>query len=421
MNRISTLYISYFGVREPLVQTQVLPYLRQLQHDGIAIKLLTFEPRWRDWSAAEQAGQRALLAGQGIEWRARAYHKWPSLPGTLYDIVSGAWTAGWWARREGVEVLHARGYVPAAMGALAKIFIRAKLLFDIRGVLAEEYVDAGVWPPGGLLFRLTKAAERRLLKRADGFVVLTERGRELLFAGAAETDGRPVEVIPCCVDAARFGAVDALTKAEAKRALGLHGRRVLAYVGALGGWYLTKELAEFLAFAHEQEPATFALILTQSPAELIAPRLQALGLAPQDFLVRQVPPAEIPRYLKAADAAISFIKPCYSKLFSSPTKVAEYLAAGLPVISNAGIGDLDALLEGDEVGVIVRGFDRAAYGRAFARLAELSANAELSARCRASAARRFDLEQIGGLRYRRLYRRLCGVAEDQPAAAAVTL
>ena len=29
-----TLYICYFGLREPLVQTQVLPYLRELLREG---------------------------------------------------------------------------------------------------------------------------------------------------------------------------------------------------------------------------------------------------------------------------------------------------------------------------------------------------------------------------------------------------
>jgi predicted component of type VI protein secretion system len=43
-----TLYICYFGLREPLVQTQVLPYLRQLTSAAIRVRLLTFEPRLND-------------------------------------------------------------------------------------------------------------------------------------------------------------------------------------------------------------------------------------------------------------------------------------------------------------------------------------------------------------------------------------
>ena len=40
-------------------------------------------------------------------------------------------------------------------------------------------------------------------------------------------------------------------------------------------------------------------------------------------------PVFSPVELAMADAGLSFIKPCLSKLASSPTKLAEYLAAGL--------------------------------------------------------------------------------------------
>ena len=50
-----TLYLCYFGLREPLVQTQVLPYLRRLAAGGFEVHLLTFEPNlWRAWSPEEE-------------------------------------------------------------------------------------------------------------------------------------------------------------------------------------------------------------------------------------------------------------------------------------------------------------------------------------------------------------------------------
>ena len=73
---------------------------------------------------------------------------------------------------------------------------KPKLLFDIRGFMPEEYTDAGVWPEGGAIYRAAKRAERWLLRVSDGFVVLTEKARDILFA----TETKPVEVIPCCVD-----------------------------------------------------------------------------------------------------------------------------------------------------------------------------------------------------------------------------
>ncbi|MBA3442093.1 MAG: glycosyltransferase, partial [Pyrinomonadaceae bacterium] len=307
-----------------------------------------------------------------------------------------------------IDVLHARGHVPAAMATLVKRRIGAQIVFDIRGFMPEEYTDAGVWPAGGYLYRGTKLAEKRLFVAADAFVVLTERARNILFPGYTDADssGRPVEVIPCCVDPKRFQLFENISREDVRRELNLTNRRVIVYVGALGGWYLTNEMAEFLATAHKQDATTFSLILTQSQPETIVQRLNELGISQTDYLVKEVAPKDVPRYLKAADVAISFIKPCYSKLSSSPTKIAEYLASGLPVISTAGIGDLDEIIKGDKVGVVIEQCTEVAYRRALDEVDALRREGNLAERCRASARRRFDLEKVGGERYRRLYRRL---------------
>lgn len=404
-----TLYLCYFGVREPLVQTQVLPYLRQLVSAGFEVHLLTFEPNLREaWSDAELTKQRDLLAAQGITWFYLPYHKSPSVPATLYDIRAGARFATQLVRRHKIDVVHARSHVPAMMAALVKRRTGARMIFDIRGFMPEEYVDAGLWPAGGAVYRGVKSTERWLLSSADAFVVLTERAREILFGGSNDADslGRPIEVIPCCMDAVRFQSSDSEDREELRRELNLTGRRVITYLGALGGWYLTDEMAQFLATAHRQDPTTFSLILTQSNPEMISRPLQALGVAEGDYLIRKVTPVEVPKYLRASDISLSFIKPCYSKQASSPTKIAEALASGLPIISNAGIGDLDAMIENDRVGTIVREFNEAAYLRALEEIDTMRQDSTTAVRCRATAMNRFDLETVGGPAYVRLYRRL---------------
>jgi glycosyltransferase involved in cell wall biosynthesis len=282
--------------------------------------------------------------------------------------------------------------------------------------MPEEYTDAGVWPENGTLYRGVKRVERFLFDSADAFVVLTEKAREILFPGRADEDekGRPVEVIPCCVDFERFRAADRAPREELRRELGLAGRRVVVYVGSFGGWYMAEETARFMALAHRRDPRTYALVLTQTPPETIAARLRELGLAEDSFRVERVAPAEVPKYLKASDVAVSFIRACYSKLSSSPTKIAEYLAAGLPVVTNAGIGDVDEVIEGDRVGVVLRAFDDESFTRALEEVERLSAEGDLTGRARASAERRFDIERVGGAKYRRLYARLTAAAK--PAA-----
>lgn len=404
-----TLYLCYFGLREPLVQTQVLPYLRQVVAGGVAVSLLTFEPALkRSWSPEQIEAEQLRLAGDGISWYCLPYHKRPSVPATLYDVVAGARLAAQLVRKERINVLHARGHVPALMGALAKSWVGGRLIFDIRGFMPEEYTDAGIWPENGYLYRGVKQVERYLMRSADAFVVLTEKAREILFPNCTTTDaqGRLIEVIPCCIDPDRFREADLTSRDEIRRELKLIGRRVLVYVGSFGGWYMTDEMTRFMSFAHQQDPTTLSMILTQSPTGPIENRLRSLGIGDGSFFVGRVSPAEVPRYLKAADFSISFIRACYSKLSSSPTKIAEYLASGLPIVCNAGIGDLDELIVTDRVGVVLREFTPAAFSKALGELGVLQEDKTLRARCQTIANERFNLHTVGGARYRRLYRLL---------------
>lgn len=409
-----TLYLCYFGLREPLVQTQVLPYLREIKKlNGMKISLLTFETNPKEtWTTEQIKSEGEKLSKEGIEWHFLTYHKTPSVPATIYDTLSGAFKTWKLIREKNIDILHARVHVPALMGAIAKKFSgnKVKLIFDIRGFFPEEYTDAGRWKENGLIYKSVKRVEKWLLKESDAFVVLTEKARSILFPESAEIGfdkaGRPVEVIPCCVDLNQFETSNSCLRKAMREKLHLQGRRVIAYVGSFGGWYLTEETLDFLAATRESDKSTFALILTQRETEKIAAKLEERGFLSQDYLVTSVAPAEIPIYLSTADIALSFIKKCYSKQASSPTKIAEYLASGLPVISNCGIGDLDEMIETDQVGALIDDFTKDGYLESLHKINELQKDKNLAETCKASAARRFDLEKVGGEKYRSLYRRL---------------
>lgn len=424
-----TLYICYFGVREPLVQTQVLPYLRELKKGifnaktqsgkdakvliepgpgtsdetptvKLEVSLLTFEPNREGKDLADFEKVRADLAAEGIEWDWLPYHKRPSAIATAWDIFRGAFHI--WRRIGRFDVLHGRVHVPTLMAAIARKLSlkRPKILFDIRGFFPEEYTDAGIWPENGLLYRGAKRVERWLMKEADAFVVLTERAKEILFD---ETEQRPVEVIPCCVDMKRFASATPESRKAIREELGIGDRRVGVYVGAFGGWYMAEETAEFFGAMRKHDPNTFVMILTQSKHEMIEPLLKAQGFSENDYFIAKVPSTEIPRYLSAADLAVSFIKPCYSKQASSPTKNAEYLACGLPIVANAGIGDVDQLVRGLRVGSLLEQFDVKSYSNAIDEIEKIG---DASQHCRDVSYKEFDLQNVGGVRYGRIYRRL---------------
>jgi glycosyltransferase involved in cell wall biosynthesis len=87
---------------------------------------------------------------------------------------------------------------------------------------------------------------------------------------------------------------------------------------------------------------------------------------------------------------VFFIRSCRSKKASCPTKLGEFLACGVPVVVNSGIGDMDEIVGGGGVGVVVKAFDEGAFTAARDSLHELRADPGLAARCRSVAEATFD-------------------------------
>jgi len=401
---VRALYVCYLGLNDPLVHTQVVAYLAGLSARGHVVHLLTFESG--RLSRKRRRRLRTQLRSQGVTWHGLRYHKRPSLPATLYDVVRGALVSTYLMRRHRLEALHARSHVPAAMALIARWFTPLRLLFDIRGLMAEEYVDAGHWKAGSLPFRLVKAVERSAIERADAVVVLTERARQLLFAEA----DRRVTVIPCCVNVAEVQGGTA--RQSLRGQLGLSDRPVLIYVGKFTGWYLQREMVDFFARARQVMPALHFLILTQSEPAIVLAEFQRFEIPAAAYTVTEVSHGEIGAYLSAADAAIAFIRPCYSKLCSSPTKVGEYLASGLPIVTGPGIGDVDQLLEEFDVGVVLESFEPESLDEGVQRLRARMAERGHADRCRRAAVERLSLAEVGVIRYDAVYRNLATRAQS---------
>ena len=62
---------------------------------------------------------------------------------------------------------------------------------------------------------------------------------------------------------------------------------------------------------------------------------------------------DVPTYLRKMDASSTLIKPCFSKLSSSPTKLGEYLGCGIPCVGNSGVGDVEKILNFKNSGFVL--------------------------------------------------------------------
>lgn len=401
---LKTLYITYDGLLDPLGQTQILPYLEGLatQH-GHQFVILSFEKaeRWADVARRQALIER--LQRHNVVWLPLRYHQRPTLPATLYDLILGLWTATVAVQRYRVQALHIRSTVPLTLGLLLKRWFKLPLLFDLRGFWADERADLGM-PRTGLLYHLLKKLEQTGLNQAEQIVTLTKQSlRYLAEHSQTPSIANKTTVIPCSANLQRWQR-DEHARARIRQELGWQTKQIVVYSGSLGGGYRSADLAECFATWLQNEPNLRWLVLSNQYPQPLIKALQHLNVPAESYTIRSVASNDVAQWLSSADVAISLITPSYAKIASSPTKFGEYLACGLPIFSNAGIGDSEELFA-QGVAIEIADFSVAAYQIAWQRYQALRQHPDLGQRCRDFAEREFDLASAIE-RYAACYREL---------------
>ena len=297
------------------------------------------------------------------------------------------------------KIVHARGYVAALVALFIKRIFKTKFVFDMRGFWADERSEAGLWKKDSRIYRVAKYFEKQFFLKADYIISLTNSGKEEI-AKLGYLKSRPlyIEVIPTCVDLEKFKLIPA-NKTPGQ----LSKKNTLVYVGSVSTWYMLKEMIDFAIMANKAGLADKFIIVTHETDYA----KKALKIGCDDFIsVVSANRDEVQNYISSASIGLAFYKPGYSRKGCCPTKLGEYLACGVPVIINSGVGDSDALVMGERVGVVLDEFSESEYSRAIDIIRGLLAEGEsLRLRCRAAAAKCLSLE-TGVKRYIDVYRSL---------------
>ncbi len=394
---ISVLYISYDGLMEPLGQSQIYQYLRLLAKEH-QITLVSYE-KPDDW--ANTKNRNAVIeevSDAGIRWIPLGYHKHPTTLATSYDLTVGFIVCTYLILRHQIQIVHARSYVPSVLALSLKQLLGTRFIFDMRGFWADERIDGGLWRKDSRLYKVAKWFERQFLTRSDLVVSLTHAGvaamREFPYL---KEYFPPFEIISTCTNLERFRPLP-------KTDLTSDRPFTLGYVGTVGVWYLFDPTLECFKILRQFKPNAKLLILNRGEHNFIRERLAAHSIE-DGVEIKTVAPAQVPVEMGRMDAGIFFIKPVFSKLSSAATKLGEFLGCGIPCLSNAGVGDMEQILAGEKVGVVLREFTETAQKKAVQELLELVEETGISDRCVTAAHRYFSLED-GVQSYHRIYQSL---------------
>lgn len=361
------LFISYDGMTDPLGQSQVIPYLSNLTKYGYTFTILSCDKR--DKYAANKEYVEKLIAPFTIKWVSIPYHKSPPVLSSVYDFYALKKAAKKLHFSNHFDMVHSRPGLPSLVAIYMKKKFAIKFLNDIRGFWADERVDGGIWNLSNPIFKnvyeFFKQHEYDCLIKADYSVCLTYKSRDILHSNKnIANQPIPIEVIPCSVDLELFNGnkVDLLLKEKFKAELKIKETDfIISYLGSIGGWYLTDEIMRFCKMVSDKMPNAKFLFISPDSNDIIKKAAEKCGLTADKLIVKQGKRHEVPVLLSFSNYALFFIKPCYSKLASSPTKHGEIMAMGIPVITNSGVGDVAEIVTKYNAGYVINDFSDGSF------------------------------------------------------------
>jgi glycosyltransferase involved in cell wall biosynthesis len=307
------------------------------------------------------------------------------------------------------DIIHCRAYLPLELAVRLKKRFGAKLLVDFRDFWADVGIEK---KPFKFVYRHLKRREPGYINSADHIVTLTERAARILmrwYPSAVGGDRENYTVIPCCADFDHFdrASVDMDAVEAHRKELGLVDATVLLYLGSIAHDYLLPEMMQVFKALLGLRPNAKFLFVSNYGSDLVHREAAAAGVPQEAIRFTTVDRAHVPEYLALADLSVVFIRPTESKAGCSPTKLAELFAMNVPVIANAGVGDLDTIIEFERNGsVIVDTFDAVTLEKAVERVLSLGAGDRSEIRPQSTE---FSLGE-GVRRYASIYSKL-----DEPA------
>jgi glycosyltransferase involved in cell wall biosynthesis len=207
-------------------------------------------------------------------------------------------------------------------------------------------------------------------------------------------------VIPTCTDLENFNIMNKNKNLINKHEL--NDKFIISYVGSVGSWYLFDEVLEFFISAKEIKENTHLLILNKGQHDFIKKKIREHKIDKKDITVLESDFEKVPEYINLSDIGLFFIKQSFSKKGSSPTKMGEFLACGVPIISNSGVGDIKEIIEENSVGEIVNNFNDSEYKKAFNKCLHKTKNNDIEIKCRTAAEEIYSLDQ-GVANYKEVY------------------
>ena len=385
------LYLSYDGILEPLGQSQILSYLEKLSlsHE---IYLVSFEKKQDLKNVDSYKLIKKKINNSNIRWYKLSYHKYPLLISTLFDIFCGLIVSTYIILSRRIFVIHARSYVPGFTALILKKITGIKYIFDIRGFWADEKLVSGSWDEKDFIFKFVKFIEKKIFLNADYIVSLTKSGKDII--NKYLNFKKQISVIPTCVDLKKFYFKPNNSK-----------KFRLGYVGTASGWYNFDLTLKFFKAMLTLDKNSNMIILNKGEHNYIKNKLKKFNIPKNKIILKSVSFSRMPYFINQMSFGVFFINPSFSKKASCPTKFAEFMSCGVPIITGPQIGDIDEIIEKEKIGLIIKKFTNYEIYKNLIKMKKIQNDIKIKFKCRNVANKYFSI--LDGIeKYNKIYEKI---------------
>lgn len=250
----------------------------------------------------------------------------------------------------GTRFILARGVLACNLALLCrKIGLIKKAGYDGRGAIAAEWAEYDVVPYPNLK-RTIHQLEKNAALKSDFRISVSEKLAEYWKERFGYNDNQHV-VIPCLVNSGfKFRELSKEEKTAIRQKHGIHPDAfVLVYSGSVSGWQSFGLVKQTLGpLLKESEKA--ALLFLSPPDKHIEEMQKEF---PGRVFRAWVKHHEVTPLLSACDYGVLIREQSVTNRVASPTKFAEYLSAGLPVMISEGIGDYAGFVRNNRCGIVL--------------------------------------------------------------------
>ncbi|PSL01254.1 hypothetical protein [Cecembia rubra] len=332
MRFTKVLFLSWDGPEVTYLENLFAPiFIKLKERYGYEFHIIQFTS-----AKQEKIKQRKEdLATKGIHYLGIPSSQKSALWGMLKAKFLDIYRVKKYAKKHGIEVV-----MPRAVNAyfIVKALCqnqKFRFVWDADGFPLEERVDFAGLSKKTWRYQFFKNMEHQAYHQAASLLCRTQKAKEIIVQNGGEGFDKDKVFV---VNNGTFVPIENHPSVVKPKQL------TLVYAGSKGPQYLLAEMLETFQIIKKAFPDARFKILTFQIGQVQNYIQQHYPQLFSSVEIKSVPAGQVKEELTKAHIGISFRKPSFSMQGVAPIKVVEYLSAGLPLIYNPGIGDLDELL-----------------------------------------------------------------------------